>query len=102
MGDDPEALRRHAGLRLALRAWSHTARLGNMATERLLSLFRKSFPLRCNNDRLMCAGFISQIQSKHLAAVGHDVRKLTRRRLLDMEAPLKVGRRRFAEKRARR
>ena len=65
--------------------------IGNMISERLLSLIRKSGPLRCYIERLLSAGFLTQIQSHHLKAGGQDVRKVTRTALLKQGAPLRCA-----------
>ena len=61
-----------------------------MNTERLLSLIRRSAAKRCTVERLLAAGWLTQLLGKHLEAGGEDNRKLLRRSLLRMGAPLKV------------
>ena len=91
----------HRPLVAALKVWSQTGRLGNMATERSLAQMRKAAPDRCCTERLLGASFLGQIQTKHLAAGGEDLRKLTRRQLLRLGAPLRAARgRSTAQKRA--
>lgn len=88
----PLEMVQHEALTKALDIWIATGRIGNMGTERLLALIRKAAPAKCVVERLLASGFLTQLQSKHLAAGGHDVRKTTRRRLLDKGAPLRAGR----------
>ncbi len=66
----------HKGLHAALWLYSWMKRVCNMNTERLLSLIRKSAPQRCVVERLLSAGFLTQVHSKHLQASGCDVRKV--------------------------
>ena len=92
----PEGLLRHRPMLLALFIWSWTARVCNMATERLIGQIRKSAPLRCFAARLFSSGFLTQIQRKHLASGGEDCRAMTRRRALKVGVPLRVAHRRVA------
>ena len=55
----------HRGLMSALTIWSWVATLCNMRLERLLSLIRKSAPLRCYLERLLSSGHLTQILSRH-------------------------------------
>ena len=61
-----------------------------MGTERLISLIRVASARKCCIDRLLSAGLLTQIQHKHLAAGGQDIRKLTRQALLQMNVPIKA------------
>lgn len=96
--DDPQRLLGHQRLLAALELWSWHGRFTNMATERLLSQIRRSAPLRCSVDRLLCAGMLTQIQHKHMRAGGKDVRKVTRSTLLNLGAPIAASRGRAARR----
>lgn len=85
---------------MALLLWAKHARISNMNTERLLALVRRSSPLRCVLERLIGCGYLSQIQSKHLAAGGSDIRKVTRSDLLDRGVPLRCAQGRSARAKA--
>ena len=62
-----------------------------MALERLLSLVRRAAPGKCTAERVIAAGYLSQIQAKHLNAGGHDCRKLTRKRVIADGAPIRAS-----------
>jgi hypothetical protein len=79
MRPDGPSLLKHRGLMAALNLWSWLANICNMSTERLLSLIRKSAETRCTIERLLNAGFLTQIQSKHLLAGGEDCRRVIRK-----------------------
>ena len=61
-GQDPASVLSHRALRATLELWSRHGRFGNMATERLLSRIRRSCPTKSSVDRLLAAGFLSQVQ----------------------------------------
>ena len=86
-------------LMLALWIWSFKKRLGNMAMERLLALCRGSSPNRCAVGRYLSAGFLAQCKHRHQASGGTDMTRLTRKKLLAMDAPVRyVGRSAKAKK----
>ena len=87
----PEGFLRHRPMLLALFIWSWTARVCNMATERLIAKHRNSAPLRCYAARILSSGFLTQIQGTHLASRGADCRAMTRRRALKLGVPLRVA-----------
>ena len=81
---------RHRAVILCLSMWSWSHKLCNMHLERLLSLIRKSAKLRCYVERLLHAGFLTQVLQRHLKAGGTDIRKITRRMLDLVNAPVKA------------
>jgi hypothetical protein len=80
---------KHRGLISCITIWSWVARLCNMHLERLLSLVRKSAPLRCVVERLLHSGFLSQVMQRHLQAGGSDIRAIRRKDALKTGAPLR-------------
>lgn len=84
----------------AIHLWASLATVGNMNLERLLALIRSTSPDRCCVERITSAGYLVQLQQKHLAAGGADVRKLTRRQLLKAGAPIRAAGRNARQKRA--
>ena len=81
---------KHRGLLAALILFSWSYRLCNMHLERLLSLFRKSSPVKPYVERLLHSGFLSQVMQRHLQAGGEDFRKITRRGLIQEDAPVRA------------
>ena len=67
-----------------LRLWGRSARLCNMALERLLARYRKSCRPRSTVDRQICAGYLSEVRSLHLSAGGTCSSKMTRANLVAM------------------
>ena len=65
-----------------------------MGNERLISLFRKAAEPHCCAERLLGSGVLTQVFQKHLAASGSDIRKVTRKQLLAMKAPIKAAKKR--------
>lgn len=77
---------------VAIRMWVLKKSLGNMICERILALFRKSAALRCFVERILGAGFLTQLLQAHRAAGGDDPRKLVRKTLVDLGVPLQAKR----------
>ena len=73
-----------------IRTWTRRARFTNMHTERVFSLVCRASPSRSHVLRFLSAGFLSQIQSRHLIAGGADIRKITRSQLRSMDAPIRA------------
>lgn len=96
--DDPGRLLSHKSLLCALKLWGASATLGNMGTERMFAAIRKSAPLRCSVDRLICAGFLSLLHTVHLKCGGKDIRRLTRTDAVKSGAPLRAAKTKFARK----
>lgn len=85
-----DALMRHEPLLGAIDAWSRQGRLCNMHTERLLAAIRKATASKAPvAERLISAGTLSQVSTLHRRCGGHDPRKVTRKQVADMGAPLK-------------
>ena len=82
---------KHAGLQAGLRNWGRNADITNMCCERLLSLVRKASPLHCFMERLLSAGFLTQVRQAHASAGGLDSFKLTRSQLLAGDAPIRAA-----------
>lgn len=84
---DPENLLGHASLSAALKVWSKTGHRSSM-----FSQMRKALPEICSVERFLAAASLGQIQSRHVACGGADVRKLTQSQLLRLGAPARAAR----------
>ena len=93
----PRALLGHRALRAAFKLWSRTARVGNMATERQLNLITRASPKRCFVERLISAGFLALIKSRHSKANGRDPSVMTRQQLRDADIPIRAKHRHSAQ-----
>ena len=91
IGGTTAGFNKSMGLKAALRSWAMHSSLTNMGTERLLSLVRRSCPSRCYAERMVAAGYLTQVQQVHRSAGGNDVNKLTRHQLLAAGIPLRAG-----------
>ena len=91
LAQNAENLLQHRPLLCALRLWARSCRLGNMATERLLSLVRRSAPNRCTVERVLGAGYLAQLETRHKSAGGACVRTLTRKQLFSIGAPIQAS-----------
>ena len=91
LAQNAENLLQHRPLLCALRLWARSCRLGNMATERLLSLVRRSAPNRCTVERVLGAGYLAQLEARHKSAGGACVRTLTRKQLFSIGAPIQAS-----------
>ena len=65
----------------------------SMIVERLLALIKKSSPGKSNDDlplaeRLVSQGFLTQWRQAHRQVLGKDAAFVTRKRLLEADAPL--------------
>ena len=87
-----QELLNHRGLMAALTTWSWVAKLSNMHLERLLALIRKSAPQRCFLERLLATGHLTQILSRHRSAGGSDIRRITRKQLVQLVVHIVVQR----------
>ena len=67
-----------------LRLWGRSARLCNMALERLLARYRKSCRQRSTVDRQICAGYLSEVRGLHLSAGGICSSTMTRAKMIAM------------------
>ena len=85
-----QELLNHRGLMAALTTWSWVAKLSNMHLERLLALIRKSAPQRCFLERLLATGHLTQILSRHRSAGGSDIRRITRKQLVQLSVPIRA------------
>ena len=74
----------------ALRLWARYGQIGNMICERLLALFKRSSVLRCAIERAISGGYLAQLLHAHLNAGGSDLRKLTRKQLIELGVPLRA------------
>jgi len=86
---------RTRGLLAALTIFSWVYKLSNMHLERLLSLIRKSSPVRPLVERLLHSGFLTQVLQRHLQAGGNDIRVIKREALLKSQVPIHARRQRL-------
>ena len=97
-----DALAQSESFKAMLELWAASARLCNMATERMLALIRKASPARCSAQRLISAGFLSLVRSAHTRAGGRSATTTTRSQLMRLGLPLRCAKRRgLAAKRKR-
>ena len=79
-----------------IRYFADVLLLDSMIVERLLALIKKSSPGKSNDDlplaeRLVSQGFLTQRRQAHRQVLGKDAAFVTRKRLLEADAPLKCA-----------
>ena len=93
---DPEAMAGDAEFLSMLRYWAEVLKLDSMHVERLLAQIKASVPTDCKNhlpqaEQLLGAGYLTQLRKKHCAIMGSDAGMITRKRLLESNAPLRCA-----------
>ena len=87
---ETETLKDMPRLYRAVDCWSHSAKIADMGSERLLSLIRKASPKRATVERLVSAGTLTQLMRVHKICGGADARTTRRQHLLEDGAPLRA------------